>query len=443
MNRKNKDILRANFIYTNISNTKWFYLFLLFELSNFNTLLAQNSINSKEIASIISKNCMSCHYKGGPGAITFETTQDIQNNKGLIKYVLENSIMPPWKADPNYNHFRNERVISNQDKETLLTWLKLNKKEINPSKLTYNKNINELSKPDYTIKPVKPYQLNNNNEDAFITFIIPIDIGEDKMLKAIEIVPSNKKVVHHCRVDFEISDKYNDLLNENGYVQTKKLEGIPYPTLQFVGDYVPGIKPYIYPQHVGFKIYKKMYVLINIHYSPTSIVEYDQTKVNLYFYKNNENIRQAIHNTISIDKTPETIRKFYLPADSVCFFSINSLPIEKDISLFAIQPHMHLFGKSMKIIAITPSQDTINLINIENWDFNWQENYYFKNIIKIPKNSFFYVECIYDNTSTNPRNPFIPPQKIYINEGMKTINEMLEFYIQYIDYKEGDENIIL
>ncbi len=120
---------------------------------------------------------------------------------------------------------------------------------------------------------------------------------------------------------------------------------------------------------------------------------------------------------------------------------MTSIPIEYDISIFSIQPHMHLFGKSIKVIAITPSKDSIKLINITKWDFNWQEVYYFNTLIKIPKGSIFYAEAVYDNTVNNPKNPFIPPKTIYFNDEMKSTNEMFEFYLQYVKYKNNDENV--
>ena len=97
----------------------------------------------------------------------------------------------------------------------------------------------------------------------------------------------------------------------------------------------------------------------------------------------------------------------------------------------------------MKIYATTPSNDTIKLCKIDNWDFAWQENFYYPQPVKLPKGTVFICQASYDNTAGNPHNPFSPPQNIVVNGSMLTTNEMFEFYVQMIEYKPGDENLNL
>ena len=108
------------------------------------------------------------------------------------------------------------------------------------------------------------------------------------------------------------------------------------------------------------------------------------------------------------------------------------------MSIFAVFPHIHLIGTKMKSFAVTPSNDTIPLVNINHWDFEWQGFYTYKNMIKIPKGSVLYGTATYDNTSNNHHNPFNPPQIIYAGE--ETTDEMLLISYQSLKYEEGDEN---
>ena len=54
----------------------------------------------------------------------------------------------------------------------------------------------------------------------------------------------------------------------------------------------------------------------------------------------------------------------------------------------SIFPHMHLLGKDLVCYAITPTSDTINLIRINKWDFEWQGFYFFETFVKVFKLSF-------------------------------------------------------
>ena len=115
-----------------------------------------------------------------------------------------------------------------------------------------------------------------------------------------------------------------------------------------------------------------------------------------------------------------------------------------DISVLTVNPHMHLLGKTFKAYALQPNGDTIRLISIPRWDFNWQYFYTFKTMVKVPKGSTIVAEGVYDNTRQNLNNPFSPPQEVRDRNGsMKATDEMFQFIITYLPYRAGDENISL
>jgi hypothetical protein len=114
-----------------------------------------------------------------------------------------------------------------------------------------------------------------------------------------------------------------------------------------------------------------------------------------------------------------------------------------DASLISINPHMHLLGKYFISYAVTPDQDTIPLIEVKDWDFNWQDFYRFKHLVKIPAGSIVYAKGIFDNTAKNLHNPFQPPQDVYFERGMDDTDEMLRMVILYLPYQEGDEDLPL
>ena len=104
----------------------------------------------------------------------------------------------------------------------------------------------------------------------------------------------------------------------------------------------------------------------------------------------------------------------------------------------AIYPHMHLLGKEIECFAVSPTNDTINLIRINKWDFEWQGAYLYEKFIKIPAGSMIYATGSYDNTPsiTNP-NP------VLVQSGLNTDDEMFVFIFQFLDYQPGDEDIII
>jgi hypothetical protein len=65
-------------------------------------------------------------------------------------------------------------------------------------------------------------------------------------------------------------------------------------------------------------------------------------------------------------------------------------------------------------------------------------------MVKIPRGSTMIAEGVYDNTRQNLNNPFSPPQLVQEVQGsMRARDEMFQFIVTYVPYKEGDENISL
>ena len=78
------------------------------------------------------------------------------------------------------------------------------------------------------------------------------------------------------------------------------------------------------------------------------------------------------------------------------------------MSLISILPHMHLIGKSWLVYAEN-NGDTIPIISIPDWDFNWQNFYQPEYMLKLPQGYTLHAYAVYDNTSSNTLNHYIFP----------------------------------
>ena len=101
---------------------------------------------------------------------------------------------------------------------------------------------------------------------------------------------------------------------------------------------------------------------------------------------------------------------------------------------------MHLLGKSYKVWMETPTGDSIPLIDIPQWHFEWQFYYRFLSPIHVPAGTVFKTEGVYDNTIWNPLNPNDPPQEV--TYGSLTTDEMFLVYFIWADHEEGDEDLV-
>ena len=62
-------------------------------------------------------------------------------------------------------------------------------------------------------------------------------------------------------------------------------------------------------------------------------------------------------------------------------------------------------------------------MRVPRWDYDWQQPYFFKTPLFLPKGTTLRASGVYDNSADNPRNPFSPPRPVFLGEA--TEDEML------------------
>jgi hypothetical protein len=437
-----------------------FYLFGCHQRHN--ETVEEHPVYSKEIAPIIYRNCTPCHRPGSGAPFDLITYEDVKKRLHTIQLSINERLMPPWPADTGYSHFRDEKVLTKEELRLFNKWVENgadigNVKEIPPA--PDFKNGSNFGKPDMVLKIREPFLIKGDNRDNFIMLKIPFDLPRDTFIRAIEIIPGNKKLVHHINahlVQYENGKKKN---NYDGdlFIDTEKHDKQDafkllslqnddgtYPMLTpSVTNYLPGVETSFYPEGIGgFKVKKRCALLLdNIHYGPSAVDTSDQTTFNIFFSSSppRRPLKEFILGTSGISPVDPPL---IIPADSIRKFK-TAYKLTQDISLVTINPHMHLLGSSFKAYILS-GNDTIPLINIPKWDFRWQYFYTFRKIIKVSAGSIIVAEGVYDNTENNPLIPFHPPKVVSEREGsMRTTDEMFQLICTYLPYQPGDENISL
>src|SRR5436853_4969337 len=77
---------------------------------------------NRDILPIIQNNCQVCHRAGEVAPMAFGSYQETRPWAMEIKSAVLSKKMPPWFADPRYNHFSNERKLTPQEVKTLVSW---------------------------------------------------------------------------------------------------------------------------------------------------------------------------------------------------------------------------------------------------------------------------------------------------------------------------------
>ena len=398
---------------------------------------------SEDISPIIYEKCTTCHRTDQIGAfLPLTNYEEVLNNRLWIASAISadddsrhgEPIMPPWPPDREFSTLIGERYLTEDEIHIILDWIE--EPEQGDPTLEYPMpdfpSGSVIGEPDLILEMTYPFNIEGNYQDNYRCFILEMNIDEDKDIAAIEFMPGNREAVHHAIVVAVPagSADYLEQDNEYGY---ECFGGFGTTVISdLLGGYAPGMVVFPFPDGLAQQIPANSDLVVQIHYAPLNTETQDQSTINV-FYKDEPVLRY-------IQEAIMSNWQLAFPPNELTTIS-ESWQIPVDISLIQIFPHSHLLGKSWEIYATTSYNDTIPIIRINQWDFDWQGFYAPEYMLHIPASSVITATCVYDNTIDNPDNPNDPPEWVFAGEG--TEDEMFFVPFRYVLYEQGDENIFL
>jgi hypothetical protein len=124
----------------------------------------------------------------------------------------------------------------------------------------------------------------------------------------------------------------------------------------------------------------------------------------------------------SLALAPVKTNQIRIPPGDAAHKVATSWVVPRDAFLFEAWPHTHLIGKSISAVAVLPDGTRKDIIVIRDWNFEWQETYQFKQPLALPRGTRVELEAVYDNSESNPNNPWSPPRMVAWGE--QTTDEM-------------------
>lgn len=412
-----------------------FFAILMLSVLN---IFGQNHTWSEDIACIVYTNCASCHNVNGIAPFSLMSYEEAAPMASLMATAVTNRDMPPWPPDPNKNRFLDERVLSQEEIDAIRSWAEAGAPSGDLSSAPAPpvlESIEVIQQPDLVIQ-LPEYISQAVTEDDFRCFVIPSEIYEDRFIEAIEVVAGNAKIVHHAGIfveDTNIPKLLDDSDPAPGY---SCFGGIGTNNFKFVGGWVPGMPPIQFPAGMGMTLPANSNIVVQLHYPAGSQGQSDQTKVNFKLSDQSDLREIFIESFLNHGSIPD----FNIPANTVRSFETEFfMPI--NITVLGVGPHMHLVGQSINSYAVSDGGfDTLSLVNVPKWDFDWQGFYEFKKPKIIQSRSTLRVEATYDNTENNPHNPNSPPRDVAA--GQTSTDEMMIVSLLFTRYAPGDEDLV-
>jgi hypothetical protein len=390
------------------------------------------------------------------------TYKDTRPWARLIRNAVVERRMPPWHSDPNVGEYLNDPRLSDADIATIDAWFRTGAKEGDAKDLPAAPMFAESwhIKPD-VVFTIPEFPVSGTAQDEYEYIYVPTNFTEDKWVQAAEVLPGDKRVVHHATVSVITADKVANEKEKNTKVdagvdkyhyRTGKVlhlrtdapvadDGCSYPTgggvpgepsgyLNIVpGIFLPGHLAETRPSGYALRIPAHSYLQYQIHYSNhTSEDVKDRTSIGLVFAK------ESVKHEIAQYEIWNNL--FLIPPNDENHRVTSCYTLPKDVIALAYTSHMHFRGKSMMTEAIYPDGRHEVIMNVPHYDFRWQETYFLKKQFLMPKGTKLVTTAYFDNSQNNPQNP--DPSKA-IRWGEPSDEEMMGFWLQFADPKSVDE----
>jgi|CXWL01.1.fsa_nt_gi hypothetical protein len=374
---------------------------------------------AEHVKPILDRACIGCHRPGEVAPFSLIGYENAKKWAPMIDLITKTKKMPPWKAVKGYNEFLDENRLSESELDTLHRWNEANaprgdaKKE--PKTPEFPKGPWPLGEPDLVLTPDTAYKLDAEGADVYRHFVLKTKFTDTKWVKAMAVSPGNKLVVHHVIAYLDEKGKSHQLSGKDGQAGYNTFGGPGFVPDGSLGGWAPGLNVQYTPEGVAFELKPGTTVVMEVHYHKTGKPETDQTKLGIYFAK------EPVVQTMAL----AWLAKPNIRIQSGDGNSVQTMayPVPADVTVYNAMPHMHLLAKSMKAEVEFPDGTKKPMVYVEDWDFNWQMSYMFKEPMKIPKGSTIRITSVYDNSASNPNNPSNPPKNVFWGE--QTTDEMM------------------
>lgn len=404
---------------------------------------------AKHIAPVIHSKCTMCHRKGQPGPFELITYKDVKNRAETIQAVVHDKYMPPWKPISHDVEYSNDRRLTDSETKLLDSWIAAGTPsgDLNTVNAPKFSSGWALGKPDLVLKMNGKFAVPASGRDVYRSFVFNAALKEDKWVKAIELRPTARGAVHHALFFIDTSGEARRRDGEDG---KPGLSGMSFlrggnrrgggrrssggsSGIQGLGGYVPGAMPNKLPGDLARLLPKNGDIVMQTHFHPSGKPEWEEAELALYFAD-----EPPSKQMVSIQMPPlfGYFAGIDVPAGKNDFEISQSFTLPVDVEAVQIGGHAHYICREMELHATLPDGKKLDLLTIDDWDLDWQDQYQFKQPIPLPAGTKLDARLVYDNSADNPENPHSPPRRI--KWGRESTDEMGSVTLLVVPTQKSD-----
>lgn len=380
----------------------------------FREQFAERTISyQNEIAPLLQQRCAFCHVENGLAPWAMNRHLMVLGWSPMMRETVITRRMPPGQIDNAVGNWVNTHELSDYEMALLIEWIdqRAPRDGENDPLAEQRPDVPEwpLGEPDFIVDVPEQAIPATGNVD-FLVKRTQLDIPQDKWISAVSYNVGDKSVLHSLLVYAVDKSLQTDDADEL----------IAQTNADYISVYVPGETDDVFAQDSGYLLQSDKDLVFKLRYLTSGRETVDRTQIGFYFHDAEPAMQLT---TLALEK-PD----FVIPANVTEHSEmLRSAPLTSDRWLESYSPHAHSRGKSMSLVVEYPDGSEEQLINVANFNYNWQLAYRPAQMKKIPAGSVFRAETVYDNSASNPFNP--APESD-ATQGYRFDSEMFSHFIR-------------
>ncbi|TKC97918.1 hypothetical protein [Polyangium fumosum] len=364
----------------------------------------------KDIAPLVAEQCAGCHQEGRIGQFSLLDASMAAQMAQAMAAATKARTMPPMPVnnDGSCNTYKNARWLSDEEISLFERWASAgaplgdvadappppvdDKPKMTGEVAGFDLGV------DYTPHPA------DDQPDDYRCFIVDPGLATDAFITGYDIQPGDARVVHHVALfalpnaEIEAGAAALDAAEEGPGYTCFGGPGVPASVL---GAWAPGTGATLFPAGTGIRYVGGRKLVVQMHYNvpATGGPFTDRSTMKLQISKDPgltpARFQPILTTQMSLPPGNAHVEATAEVPLSALAQKLNLPPFE-GFRLWGMLPHMHLAGRTLRSEATAPGGASQCLMDVDRWDFHWQDVWWNETPIDISVESTIRLRCGYD-----------------------------------------------
>jgi hypothetical protein len=365
----------------------------------------------RDVRPITEAVCARCHADTSLAPFTLNTYADVSSMAELVLDSVESGAMPPFYAADGCDDYEDDFSLTEAEIQVFRDWVAAGVPEGDSRDAPVKASMvsNELTHVDYVLQLPEAYTP-ADQEDDYRCFVL--DWPDPSVIQTVagfNVLPDDTASVHHLIayiVPPDLASEFDALSGADGRPGYSCFGGPggpvdhtdPATALRWIAAWAPGTGGGMFPEGTGIPIEGGSRVVLQIHYHPeVGNPLPDQSSVEIAMgepFADEWAIIQPFTNVEWLNTDWMEI-----PAQSEGVKHSYRMEMDQDFTVYSAGIHMHLQGRTANLTHETADGESDCLLDVQNYDFNWQRQYWFSEKKQVQIGDTIALECSWDNPS--------------------------------------------